>query len=101
LIFWICLQASAQEQKPITVTGKLVNIVDVGGESTGWAIELDSAISVEGKQVDSIEVDGLTRKTEKLEDKHVEIVGKLSHRHGVERGDWSVLEVVSIKQVKS
>ena len=27
LIFCICLQASAQEQKPITVTGKLVNIM--------------------------------------------------------------------------
>jgi hypothetical protein len=38
---------------------------------------------------------------QKLQDKHVEVVGKLSHRHRVERGDWPVLEVVSIKQVKS
>jgi len=43
----------------------------------------------------------LTKKAEKLEDNHVEVVGKLSHRHGVERGGWAVLEVVSIKQVKS
>jgi hypothetical protein len=83
------------------VTGKLVNIVGLGGESTGWAIQLDSDFSVEGKAVDSIELDGLTKKAEKLENKHVEVVGKLSHRHGVERGDWVVLEVVSIKQVKS
>jgi hypothetical protein len=55
----------------------------------------------DGKLVDSIELDGLTKKAQKLEDKHVEVVGKLSHRHGVERGDWAVLEVVSIKQVKS
>jgi hypothetical protein len=44
LILCICLQASAQEQKPITVRGKLVNIMGVG-ESTGWEIQLDSAIS--------------------------------------------------------
>ena len=101
LFFCLCLQALAEAQNPITVTGKLVNIMDVGGESTGWALQLDSAISVDGKQVDSIELDGLTKKAEKLEDKHVEVVGKLSHRHGVDRGDWTVLEVASIKQVKS
>ena len=83
------------------MTGKLVNIMDVGGESTGWAIQLDSAISVDGKQVDAIELDGLTKKAQNLEDKHVEVVGKLSHRHGAERFDWAVLEVVSMKQVKS
>ena len=69
LIFCVCLQASAQEQKPITVRGKLVNIMGVRGESTGWAVELDSAISVDGKQVDSIELDGLTKKAQKLQDK--------------------------------
>jgi len=30
LLFCICLLASAQEQKPITVRGKLVNIMGVG-----------------------------------------------------------------------
>jgi hypothetical protein len=35
LVFCLCLQASAQEQKAITV--KLVNIMSVEGESTGWA----------------------------------------------------------------
>jgi len=49
LVFCICLQASAKEEKPITVTGKLVNTMDVGAESAGWAIQLDSAISVDGK----------------------------------------------------
>ena len=57
--------------------------------------------NIGGKQVDSRELDGLTKKAEKLEDKHVQVVAKLSHRHGVELGDWAVLEVVSIKQFKS
>jgi hypothetical protein len=52
----------------------------VGRESTGWAVELDSAISVDSKQVGSIELEGLTKKAQKLQDKHVEVVGKLSHR---------------------
>jgi hypothetical protein len=76
--------------------------------STGWAIQLDSAISVDDREVDSkatatplgVVADGLTKKAQKLEDKHVEVVDKFSHRHGAERGDWPVLEVVSIKQVK-
>ena len=101
LLLCVCLRAPAKAQDPITVRGKLVNIMEMGGESTGWAIELDSDFSVDGKTVESIELDGLTRKAEKLQDKHVEVVGKLSHRHGAERGDWPVLEVVSIKQVKS
>jgi hypothetical protein len=37
-LFCICLQASAQEQKPITVKGKLVNIMSVGGESHGLGL---------------------------------------------------------------
>jgi hypothetical protein len=36
------------------VTEKLVNIMGVGGESTGWVIQFDFAISVDGKQVHSI-----------------------------------------------
>jgi hypothetical protein len=32
------------------------------------------------------------KKTEKLEDKHDHLVSKLSQSHGVERGDWTVLE---------
>jgi hypothetical protein len=65
-LFCICLQASAQEQKPITVRGRLVNIRGVGGESMGWEIQLDAAISVDGKLVDSIELEGLTKKAQKL-----------------------------------
>jgi hypothetical protein len=38
LLLCICLRAAAQEQKPITVTGKLVRVMAIGGESTGWSI---------------------------------------------------------------
>ena len=41
LIFCVCLQASAQEQKPITVRGKLVNIMGVVGSRLWRGQELD------------------------------------------------------------
>ena len=42
LIFCLCLQASAQEQKPITVRGKLVNIMGVAA-SAGFRLPANSA----------------------------------------------------------
>ena len=38
----VYLQAQPPEQT-ITVTGKLVRAMAIGGESTGWALELESA----------------------------------------------------------
>jgi len=49
------LHAKAPAQK-ITVTGKLDRVMAIGGESTGWAIQLDSEAAIDGKQVNSIEV---------------------------------------------
>ncbi len=96
----ICFDAIPQEQK-LTVTGKLIRVMAIGGESTGWAIQLASEISIDGKQVDSIEVDSReVSKLEKLKDKRVRATGKLSHRHGVETGNRSILDVSAIREVK-
>jgi heat shock protein HslJ len=94
----ICVMAVAEEQGTTTVTGKLVRVMGIGAESTGWAIELESEISIDGKQVNSIELSGVTKKAEKLANERVKVIGKLSHRHGVERGDWPILEVSSIRK---
>jgi heat shock protein HslJ len=74
-LFCICLYAEMPAQK-ITVTGKLTRVMAIGGESTGWAIQLDSEATIDGKQVNSIEVDSRkTKRLEKLENKHVEATG--------------------------
>jgi heat shock protein HslJ len=97
----ICLQAQPPRQK-ITVTGKLGRVMAIGGESTGWAVQLDSATNIDGKQVDSIEVNyRKSGKLEKLENKHVKATGRLSHRHGVETGERPVLEISSITEAKA
>ena len=70
----------------------------IGGETTGWAIQLDSEIQVRGQRVNSIEVSGESREFDTLENKHVEATGKLAIRHGVTRGQWTVLEVSTIRE---
>jgi heat shock protein HslJ len=96
----ICFAATAQEQK-ITATGKLVRAMAIGGESTGWTIQLDSEIDIGGKQVHSIEVASQdATKLKQFENKHVRASGTISHRHGVERRDRSILDVSSIEEIE-
>jgi hypothetical protein len=97
-IYW---QTQPQEQE-ITVTGKLVRQMAIGGESTGWVVELESAINIDGKQVSAIPVSyRKAGKLEKLENKRVRATGKLTHRQGVETGEQPVLAVSSIKEAKA
>src|SRR5580700_10778182 len=86
-ILGVHLQAQTPEPQK-TVTGKLGRVMAIGGESTGWAIQLDSETTIEGKRVGSIEVDySNSERLEKLADKHVKANGTLSHRKGVETGE--------------
>jgi hypothetical protein len=99
LVFWVCVQAVAQQQPKMTVTGTLARAMAIGGESTGWSIQIDPEITVDGKPVHSIEISYKdAQKLAKLENKRVKATGKLTHHHGVETGDRPVLEVASIKE---
>jgi|ERR1700693_1344283 len=103
IVVLVCVHArgTTDEQEMMTVTGKLVRIVAVGGETTGWSIQLDSEIKIKDKPVTSIEVNHETKRYDKLKNKHVEAKGKLTFWHGVERGDRPVLEVTTIREIKS
>lgn len=95
------LQAQTPERQT-TVTGKFGRVMTIGGESTGWAIQLDSETTIDGKRVESIEVDySNAEELQKLADKHVKATGTLSHRHGVETGERLILVVSSIREVKA
>jgi heat shock protein HslJ len=97
----ICVQAQTADQE-ISVTGKLTRMMAIGAESTGWAIELDHAITVGGKQPSSIQVRySKTKKLEKLANKHVTATGKLGQQTGVETGEQPVLNISSIKEAKA
>jgi len=101
-LFGVYLPAQQQPEQEITVTGKLVRTMAIGGESTGWVLELESAAHIDGKQVNSVQVSYRnTGKLEKLGNKRVTAVGKLTRRQGVETGEQPVLEVSSIKEAKT
>src|SRR5580692_8797912 len=93
----IALQAQSP-QPPITLVGKLTRVMAIGGESTGWTLELDSATTIDGKEVTSIQVRyGKTGRLEKLQNQHVTATGTLTHQQGVETGEQPVLNASSIK----
>ena len=102
-LLFLCISLPAETRAPkMTLTGKLTRAMAIGAETTGWAVELESETTIDGKQVHSIEVAYPdSKKLEKLENKRVKAIGRLSHRHGVETGDRLVLDISSIKEAKT
>ncbi len=99
--FSFCLGAFANEQQ-LTVTGKLARVMAIGGESTGWAIQLRPAITLHGKEVDQLEVAPKSAgQFDHLADKTVKVTGLLSNIKGVETGERSVLRVSAIEELES
>jgi len=100
MLICVGLHAETKPQK-MTVVGKLGRVMAIGGETTGWAIQTDSEITVDGKQVRSIEVDSHdSAKLQGLDNKLVKAKGILTHRQGVETGQRPVLVISSIREVK-
>jgi hypothetical protein len=85
----------------VEATGKLVKVMAVGAETTGWAIEFEKEVSFRGDGVHSIEVEGDAKKFAKLENKKVTVKGSIVHRSGTERKDRMVFVVQKIKEWKA
>jgi hypothetical protein len=94
------LPREVQRVKKVIVIGKLTRVMAIGGESTGWSLELKRQIALEGKRMRSIEISGPAEEFEKLDGQRVRAKGRLIHRTGIERADHLVLEVTSISAVK-
>jgi hypothetical protein len=86
--------------KKITINGKLRRATGIGGEGAGWTLELKREITLEGKKLNSIEVSGAQEKFEEWKEQRVNANGTLVHHHGVERGDYLVLEMSSVRAAK-
>jgi hypothetical protein len=85
----------------LTVMGKLSRVMAIGAETSGWAIDLNPVLTVNGKQVSSLEVKSSNpKKLEALENKKVKATGTLSNAVGVETGERPVLTLTSIKEIK-
>jgi len=82
-----------------TVTGVLHRVGAIGGETTGWAIRLDSPLKLpEIKQVNEIEVDAESSLLKPLMDKQVEARGRIIWRQGIERGRYPVMTIDWIRK---
>ncbi len=75
----------------------------IGAETTGWLIQLDQGIDVDGKHLDAIQVSDSRKpgSLENLADKHVRAAGRIAHRTGVETGSQPFLEISSIREAKA
>ena len=89
-----------QSEEKLTLAGKLVQVAAIGGETTGWALQLDVARNIEDSNIHSIELDpapyGL--RLNALEGKQVEVSGVVQWREGVERKRYPVLVVETIRE---
>ena len=100
--FWLYTAMAWQEKAFVNNpwVGKLMRVVAIGGETTGWALQLESERQINDRKVQQIEVDpapaGLP--LDSLEGKRVEVVGRVEWRQGVERGPYPVLVVESIQE---
>lgn len=106
----VCSQAGAQGsakgsgtpvEGTVEATGKLVKVMAVGAETTGWAIQFEDEMTFGGKGMHSIEVEGDAKKFGKLENKKVTAKGTIVHRSGVEAKDRVVFVVEKIKEWKA
>ena len=97
------VESSAQESGTTAdrFAGKLVRVVAIGGETTGWAVRLDSERQIGDTTVRQVEVDPAPSKVslESFQDKQVEITGTLTWRRGVERKKYPVVILETIHEL--
>ena len=81
----------------ITVTGKLIRVAAIGGETTGWAVDLDEPRQIGGKKITRIEIDPAGSKVGNFENRRIEVAGILEQRSGIERREYWVIVVQEIR----
>ena len=94
------LPQEAAATKKITLVGKLTRVVAIGGETSGWSLEFKHRKTLDGKKMRSVELTGPLEELEKLKNQRVRADGTLVHHTGMERGDYMVLEISSIRAIK-
>ena len=97
---WTGPAAAAGEEKPeiVELTGILVKVSAVGAETTGWELHLANPVTIDGKSVRSVELEGDAHKFQKLENLRIGVKGLVTHRQGTENGDRIVIKVQKIKE---
>lgn len=102
-VFAIALVSTGAAADDVTtVSGRLIRAMAAGGESTGWAIQLGSKMTIEGRQIRSLEVESQDRESlNQLQNQRVKASGRIVHRHGIETGDRLILSLTSLMPMPS
>lgn len=97
---WAKTAVVAADEKPeiIELTGILVKVSAVGAETTGWELHMPNPVTIDGKPVQSVELDGDPHKFQKLENLRIGVKGIVTHVQGTERKDRIVIKVQKIKE---
>jgi hypothetical protein len=90
----------APAAKKISIVGRLTRVLAIGGETSGWSVEFRHRITLEGKKMRSVEVTGPLGELEKLKGQRVRAEGAFAHHTGMERGEYMVFEISSIRAEK-
>ena len=84
----LALIGAAKNSEPITVRGTVDQLVTTPENAReGWLIDLDKPMTIDGKQIRSLEITGDKVQFEKLQEKHVEASGNLIHAVHPEKGE--------------
>jgi hypothetical protein len=102
LVFLFCIYFPLHaKSKHLIVTGKLTELAAVSGQSAGWAIRLNPVITVDGKQLSSVEIQTPhAQKLESLQEQFVQASGSLVTLSAADSADRPVLKLSSIHSVK-
>jgi hypothetical protein len=108
LVFGVLLQFASvntilanETTTKVTVVGVLSPVVLIGGETTGWMMELTRKLQILGMPTFEIDVDPKGQTIDKFSEKLVKVTGHLRARSGKERGDYPVIELETIQLSES
>ena len=91
------IKAVKAPEVEITVTGKLIRVMAIGSETTGWAVDLDEPRQIGGRNITRIEIDPAGTKVGDFENRRIEVAGILEKRSGIERREYWVMVVKKIR----
>ena len=91
------IKAVKAPEVEITVTGKLIRVMAIGSETTGWAVDLDEPRQIGGKQITRIEIDPAGSQVDDFENRRIEVAGILAQRSGIERREYWVIVAKKIR----
>jgi hypothetical protein len=86
--------AAEDKGEVVELTGILVKVSAVGATTTGWELHLANAVTIDGKAVSAVELDGDANKFRKLENLRIGVKGIVLHPSA----ERTVVKVQKIKE---